>query len=226
MNLKENKLFQELLNNKDIYYLYNSSYDIYGIDVEPKSIIAVCKKDFKLPNDILNDDNFMILDNGIICYDHLNLQLFEIGEWFDKVLESDIICWECACLNKKYVYKDYVKLMLSADPVLIRNYYNTYTYQFFTILDNYSWEDDDLTIRQLFFEYIKIIVFSNQILENHKIINFKEMIPIYQKLFNPEITTYDDFSDVYASIIVEHAKRLHKYTDEQFQNSKIAKIKQ
>lgn len=41
-------------------------------------------------------------------------------EWFDDVMNGSIEAWECACLNKKFIIKEHVKLLMKTDPLGLR----------------------------------------------------------------------------------------------------------
>ena len=76
-----------------------------------------------------------------------------------------MIGWECACLNKKYVIKEHVKLLMKTNPLQLKKTIRTQR------LNNGLYSDVNI-LRD--WELIKNIKFAIQIIENHKIVNFKE----------------------------------------------------
>lgn len=42
------------------------------------------------------------------------------SEWFEKVLNNDLLAWKCICLNKRHIKKEHVKLFISKDVVKLR----------------------------------------------------------------------------------------------------------
>lgn len=137
-----------LKESSDCLYIYNRNFSIYGLDdIEQYTIVVT--DDWVCPEDWIG------FDSGIY-------HIYKLSEWFDIVLTGELIGWECACLNKKYVIKEYVKLLMTTDPVQLRK----------TI--DYEIKDfDNLTPLEKW-EVVKDIKFANQIIENHKIVNFKE----------------------------------------------------
>ena len=108
-------------------------------------------------------------------------QIYKISDWFNYVLNGDLIGWECACLNKKYVIKEAVKLLMKTDPLQLRITidYQLKEYQLSSAFDFYrNWE------------LVKNIKFAIQIIENHKIVNFKEAQSDYYTMLAFESNSY------------------------------------
>ena len=85
-------------------------------------------------------------------------------EWFDDVMNGSIEAWECACLNKKFIIKEHVKLLMKTDPLGLRKQ--------IVKMDNLI-NPDDFNAKEAW-RVIAYCKFANQIIENHKIVNFKE----------------------------------------------------
>ena len=160
-----------LIENPDCLYIYNRDFSIYGLPSKQRYTVIV-KDGWICPDDYLEES-----ENGFEIY---NLQ-----EWFNFVLNGKLIGWECACLNKKYVIKEHVKLMMTTNPIQLRKDIDA-EYKAFHLS-----EHPILEAKQL----IRDIKFSIQIILNHKIVNYKEAIGDYYA-----IDTIDDINDCYEIV--------------------------
>lgn len=133
--------------------------------------------------------------------------------WFDKVLLGDIDCWECACLNKKFVIKEHVKLMMTTSPLKLRKYVDG--------LRHRSDEEIEQATTYNLWNDIKNCKFATQIIDNHKIVNFKEANKDYQLLQEANDRTY-----VYKKLMEVPYQNLKLKTDDILKRSKIAKVLQ
>lgn len=172
-----------LIENPDCLYIYNRDFSIYGLPSKQRYTVIV-KDGWICPEDYWEES-----ENGFEIY---NLQ-----EWFNFVLNGKLIGWECACLNKKYVIKEHVKLMMTTNPIQLRKDIDT-EYKAFHLS-----EHPILEAKQL----IRDIKFSIQIILNHKIVNYKEAIGDYYA-----IDTIDDINDCYE-IVDDAYNQLKSLTD-------------
>lgn len=174
-----NSFIDNLKENSDCLYIYNRNFSIYGLpDRERYTIIM--SDNWKLPEDWIG------LDNDVY-------QIYKISDWFKIILNGELTGWECACLNKKYIIKEHVKLLMTTSPLQLRkaidSQINKYTNTGLIGLD-VAWE------------IIKNIKFSIQIIENHKIVNFKEASNDYHILSSFEsITEIENYiNQVYSKL--------------------------
>lgn len=172
-----------LIEDPDCLYIYNRDFSIYGLPSKQRYTIVV-KDGWICPEDYWEES-----ENGFEIY---NLQ-----EWFDFVLNGKLIGWECACLNKKYVIKEHVKLMMTTNPIQLRKDIDA-EYKAFHLS-----EHPILEAKQL----VRDIRFSIQIILNHKIINYKDGLGDYFA-----IDTIDDINDCYE-IVDEVYNQLKSLTD-------------
>lgn len=185
-----------LKNSPDCLYIYNRDYSIYGI-----------------PN---RERYTIIVDEGWICpeewvgFNKNIYQIYSLKQWFDIILNGELIGWECACLNKKYIIKEYVKLMMTTNPLQLRK----------DIDNRYSILSAQSKIDLLeYWKLIKNIKFSIQIIENHKIVNFKEASKNYSELNS--ITESNEFFEYINSIY----KSLKELTDRILEMDRRKKLK-
>lgn len=163
-----------LINNKGILYIYDLRGNAFGIENIGEYLVIV-KDKTKITTD-------------------LPIHLLNISEWFDLIEKCEILPWICACLNKKYVIKEYVKLMMSVDPLKLRKNYEE-------VKNTQSISND---------EYINLfarLYFTNQILENHKIKNFN-ISSAYFALNNT-----NKGKEIFGDIAQKEIHYLKKYTD-------------
>jgi len=146
-----NSFLDYLKESPDCLYIYNRDFSIYGLESKERYTIVV-KDDWICPEDWIGFDTDVY-------------EVFYLNEWFNIVLNGDLIGWECACLNKKYVIKEHVKLLMKTNPLQLKKTIRTQR------LSNEIYSDVNI-LRD--WELIKNIKFAIQIIENHKIVNFKE----------------------------------------------------
>ena len=146
-----NSFLDYLKESPDCLYIYNRDFSIYGLESKERYTIVV-KDDWICPEDWIGFDTDVY-------------EVFYLNEWFNIVLNGDLIGWECACLNKKYVIKEHVKLLMKTNPLQLKKTIRTQR------LSNEIYSDINIL---RYWELIKNIKFAIQIIENHKIVNFKE----------------------------------------------------
>ena len=136
-------------------FIYNLDFSIYGIP-EKERYVVVVQDDWE-PNGLdLNPSVYMV---------------HTMSSWFKMVLNNDLLCWQCSCLNRKYIIKEHVKLMLIPDPLQLRKQIDR---EMKYLLGVNDWQ------------LVCDIKFVNQIIENHKIVNFKEAASDYKILQSEE----------------------------------------
>ena len=158
-----NSFIDYLKESPDCLYIYNRDFSIYGLESKERYTIVV-KDDWICPEDWVGFD--------INIY-----EVFYLNEWFNIVLNGDLIGWECACLNKKYIIKEHVKLLMKTNPLQLKKTIRTQR------LSNETYSDINIL---RYWELIKNIKFAIQIIENHKIVNFKEAKNDYFNLLKCE----------------------------------------
>lgn len=158
-----NSFLDYLKESPDCLYIYNRDFSIYGLESKEHYTIVV-KDDWICPEDWVGFDTDIY-------------EIFYLNEWFNIVLNGDLIGWECACLNKKYIIKEHVKLLMKTNPLQLKKTIRTQR------LSNETYSDINI-LRD--WELIKNIKFAIQIIENHKIVNFKEAKNDYFNLLKCE----------------------------------------
>ena len=158
-----NSFLDYLKESPDCLYIYNRDFSIYGLESKERYTIVV-KDDWICPEDWVGFDTDVY-------------EIFYLNEWFNIVLNGDLIGWECACLNKKYIIKEHVKLLMKTNPLQLKKTIRTQR------LSNETYSDINI-LRD--WELIKNIKFAIQIIENHKIVNFKEAKNDYFNLLKCE----------------------------------------
>lgn len=183
-----------LKNNNLIYYIYQVDLSVFGIETDEHKYVVVGDKEFINNNDL--DPN--------------EVWLFSIEEWFKLVEKGEILPWICACVNKKFIYKEHVKLMMSTNPLQLRKLIDE------DLLDVYlNW--DTRTASSLFMVIAEIML-AVQIIENHKIVNFNSPKKYYKSL--SDTITKEDFQ----ALIGPELESLYKLTDGLLHKERMDKI--
>lgn len=170
-----NKYLEHLIEDPLVYYVYQRGSSIYGLNTEESDIdyLVVIDSKYILPEEFIEcefDSGYLNARRNI-KYENCDFMFINIQDWFNSVINNNIQAWECACLNKKFIKKEYVKLILKTDPILlIKNIFKRST-----ILDN------SLDYKHLWY-FGKDILFTQQILDFHKIVDFQEANTLYYSL--------------------------------------------
>ena len=189
-------------------YLYTWGYPIYGLSGR-ETYLAVVDNEWIVPEEWIgcvigkSHGFYLIIDN------ETSYKVIHIKDWFDKVLNNDLICWEAACINKKFIIKEHVKLMMQTNPLQLRKEIDEKKKNLF---------QNEPTIDK-FWELIKDCKFAVQIIDNHKIVNFKEANPEFL-----DVTIEDVKLEIFNELPCY--KELKQRTDELLRQSKIKKILQ
>lgn len=148
----------------DCYYIYNRDFSIYGLPSKERYTVVV-KDDWICPEEYSD-------------YDKTIFGIYTLTEFFDFVLKGKLIGWECSCLNKKYVIKEHVKLMMITNPIQLRKDVDA--------LRNMIQTKEHLQTTDAMYDLIRAIRFSIQIIQNHKIVNYKDGYEDYIAVENAE----------------------------------------
>ena len=201
-----------------VYYLYNRGSVIYDLNTKDSDIdfLVVVDEEFILPEEF---EEFKY-EHGRrrkieynIKYDNCDFIFFTTNEWFDKVTSGSLVAWECACLPKKFIHKEHVKLLLSTNPIQLRRDFDfsintglAASIHYFNIGEFKLWKKD-------LWKFIKEVKFINQIIQNHKIVNFKEANSEYDTLVNNDCIDHETVRECWDNLIKPHINALNKATD-------------
>ena len=191
----------KLIEHPEVYYIYDLRGSAFGIDNLGEYIIVV--KDGLIIRDELDDSEIV------------KVSIYSSSEWFKLVTNGDILPWICACINKKYIIKEYVKLLMSTNPLQLRKCFDLTKNR---ILSNI----EEVELKQ--FNLWKIILFArlcNQIIENHKIVNFKNSANDYQEL--RKYIDDNELLNVFNVLITPEINLLYKSTNGLLKQEKIMK---
>ena len=194
----------KLIEHPEVYYIYDLRGAVFGVDNLGEYIVVV--KDGLVIEDELDDSEIV------------KVSIYSSSEWFKLVINGEILPWICACIDKKYILKEYIKLLMTINPLQLRKCFDTTKNQ---ILSNI----EEIELKQ--FNLWKIILFArfcNQIIENHKIVNFRNSANDYQEL--RKYNNFNDLLNVFNTLITPELNLLYKSTDELLKQEKIAKLQQ
>lgn len=204
------EFLEKLKQDPGCLYIYDWGPYIYGFFKEPYDYIVVVSDTWKNNTDVEFPETW-----GFYMFykDDIAYTFYRMKCWFDKVLLGDIDCWECACLNKKFIIKEHVKLMMSTNPLRLRQYVDSLRYK----------SDEAISQAGIYglWNDIKRCKFACQIIDNHKIVNFKEANKEYKLLQEANDIVY-----VYKKLFEVPYQNLKLKTDDMLRRSKIEKILQ
>ena len=151
---------------------------IYGLETKDSDYdyLVICNKHTTFPKEFYNmreATNYGRRFDFHIVVDNCDFIFKTNEEWFDEVTNGSIEAWECACMNKKFIIKEHEKLLMKTDPLGLRRQ--------IVKMDNSITEESNPKDMWKVVAYCK---FANQIIENHKIINFKEANPERKTILN------------------------------------------
>ena len=195
----------KLIEHPEVYYIYDLRGAAFGVDDLGEYIIVT--KDGLVIKDELDDSEI------------IKVSIYSSSEWFKLVVNGEILPWICACIDKKYILKEYVKLLMTTNPLQLRKCFEATRIQILSNLGETEFSKQ--------FNLWKIILFArfcNQIIENHKIVNFKNSANDYQ-----ELRKYIDDNkllNAFNALITPEINLLYKSTDGLLKREKIAKIQQ
>lgn len=195
----------KLIEHPEVYYIYDLRGAAFGVDDLGEYIIVT--KDGLVIKDELDDSEI------------INVSIYSSSEWFKLVINGEILPWICACIDKKYILKEYVKLLMTTNPLQLRKCFEATRVQ---ILSNLG--ETESSKRFNLWKIILFVRFCNQIIENHKIVNFRNSANDYQEL--KKYTDDNELLNAFNALITPEINLLYKSTDGLLKREKIAKIQQ
>lgn len=179
--METNKFLQHLIEDPKVYYIYQRGSSIYGLNTKDSDVdyLVIIDSEYKLPEEYLSYeyDSGYINDRKNIKYENADFIFVFIQNWFKMVLDNKIPAWECACLNKKFIKKEYVKLILKTDLIkLIKD-----------LMIRKSAIINYIADSKIVWYFIKDILFTQQIIDFHKITDFKEANKYYQDIVDSDV---------------------------------------
>ena len=195
----------KLIEHPEVYYIYDLRGAAFGVDDLGEYIIVT--KDGLVIKDELDDSEIV------------KVSIYSSSEWFKLVVNDEILPWICACIDKKYILKEHVKLLMTTNPLQLRKCFEATRVQ---ILSNLG--EIESSKRFNLWKIILFARFCNQIIENHKIVNFKNSANDYQEL--RKYTDDNELLNAFNALITPEINLLYKSTDGLLKREKIAKIQQ
>ena len=192
----------KLIEHPEVYYIYDLRGAAFGVDDLGEYIIVT--KDGL----VIKDE----LDNSEI----VNVSIYSSSEWFKLVINGEILPWICACIDKKYILKEYVKLLMTTNPLQLRKCFEATRVQ---ILSNLG--ETESSKRFNLWKIVLFARFCNQIIENHKIVNFRNSASDYY-----ELRKYNDSSELFSifhKLLAPELNLLYKSTDGLLNKEKMMK---
>ena len=195
----------KLIEHPEVYYIYDLRGAAFGVDDLGEYIIVT--KDGL----VIKDE----LDNSEI----VNVSIYSSSEWFKLVINGEILPWICACIDKKYILKEYVKLLMTTNPLQLRKCFEATRVQ---ILSNLG--ETESSKRFNLWKIVLFARFCNQIIENHKIVNFRNSVNDYLEFKKCDSNT--ELFNTYNKLLTPELYLLYKSTDGLLNREKLLKLQQ
>ena len=195
----------KLIEHPEVYYIYDLRGAAFGVDDLGEYIIVT--KDGL----VIKDE----LDNSEI----VNVSIYSSSEWFKLVINGEILPWICACIDKKYIHKEYVKLLMTTNPLQLRKCFEATRVQ---ILSNIG--ETESSKRFNLWKIVLFARFCNQIIENHKIVNFRNSVNDYLEF--KKCNSDSELFNTYSKLLTSELQLLHKSTDGLLNREKLLKLQQ
>lgn len=224
-----NKFINYLIETPDVYYVYNRGSVIYGLNTKDSDVdfLVVVDPEWILPEEFeeykYENKRWRTFKYNIKC-DNCDFIFFTTDEWFDKVTKGDLQAWECACLPKKFIHKEHVKLLMSTNPIQLRKDFDNWMELEYMVSGGYFQKQEYRNWKKSLWSIIKHVKLVNQIIENHKIINFKEANSEYQQLVENDCVDEASILKLWLELIKEPINRLNKATDGMLAKEREKKI--
>lgn len=183
---------KDIIEDPKIYYIYEIDNNVFGIEEKEVKLLIIVDKKYKINSSKFPDSTFIYID-----------------DWFKQIEDCKILPWICACLNKKYIIKEYIKLLMATDLYQLRkNIDNEYK------LLHKSNSEDINVLKKTYWTYIRNIILTNQIIENHKIVNYVDIRKSYKNIVdNVNIKNIDDLQLFWIEYYIPEYNILKKHTD-------------
>lgn len=191
------ELLEKLKKDPLVYYIYQTDLSVFGLDDNPEYTIVV-------------DNNYNFKkDNSKFTY-------FTLQQWFDLIENNVLITWICSCLDKKYITKEYVKIRPICDALKLRK--SILEQLKYSDYNSYPELEDCLSDMKMDIIGLNLV---NQIIENHKIVNFKSPLKDWNSII--KCNEYYPTLNKYKEIINKGLEILHKNTDDLYKQDLINK---
>lgn len=206
--------YEELLKDPNVLYVYEIGPQIYGLfeGVDRRKFLVICNDGLEPQIESTREKEYTIK---------------RISDWFQEVMSGQMLPWICACLNKKFVHKEHVKLIITTNPLQLRKDWDMLEKDVWNEIEKVLKEDNAcLTAEKMAWSLFRYLNFSNQIIDNHKIVNFKTVAPMYNRLVQGELCDIESLKETWYEVCSNELKTFKDKTDSILRADKIKKILQ
>lgn len=185
-----NEFLKYLLDNQEVLFLYQFGSSVYGNhSPEDTDYIVVTTNDFIIPKEyrkykyqIRRAKDKFLLHN--LKFEGSDFVFYKLWEWMDMGVVNAIENYECASLSRKFILKEFVKIPITFDPLLLRQeVLNTYAGSISRAMMLHH-KGDTYGERKSLWHALRVIIFGLQILENKRIINYKAANKYYDSVMS------------------------------------------
>lgn len=225
----KNDFLTYLIESPDVYYIYNRGSIIYGLSNSNSDIdfLVIVNKEFQIPKKFKKYKYIEPLKQGVqlpynVLYDNCDFIFINSEEWFNKILNNDIIAWESLCLPKQYIHKEYVKLPITLDRLLLRKNFDNRKDNLYKLAIISLGSEGLSGYKKYLWLILKDLVFTIQIITLGKILDFKDAN--FEKLLIDSTTDEMETLTIWTELYEHLYSTLKNKTDEMLKQEKIKKI--
>ena len=111
INAPKTMTFEELLKDPKVLYVYETGPQIYGLfeGIDRRKFTIICDDGYSPDIESTREKEYTV---------------YPMKTWFEMVMSGNMLAWICACLNKKFIHKEAVKLLMSTNPLQLRKEYD------------------------------------------------------------------------------------------------------
>ena len=206
-----NKYLKHLVDEPLVYFIYQSDLSIFGLESDKIQYNIFTDSKYETPKEFIK--NITCETDGKVStveFDNCYFYFQTVDKLFDRIINNDLQVYELLFLNKKYIYKEYIKLMFTIDIYKLRlSFDNIYKQNIDLYNNNYKIKFYD-TAKYYLWKNIKFSYFFIQLLINNKITNYKSANNEYNILKNCE---NDKIYETYLKLIDKNLSYIKDHTD-------------
>ena len=187
--MKSNEFYKFLKEDENVLYMYQYGSSVYGVHSEHSDIdiLVIINGYFKIPEEYQKFayEVEKIKDETIIHnlkYDNCDFIFYSLDEWFNMMLNNHIEFWECYNLSKKFVHKEYAKLIPELNKVLLRKEISSICSNAYVKAKKKMLQGDYYIGKKSLWHSLRVYLFGIQIIQYGKIIDFKEANKYYNDI--------------------------------------------
>ena len=231
-----NEFLSILKEDKEVFYIYQYGSSVYGVCSENSDIdfLVIVGENFIIPKEYIKYAyKIEHISEKTIChnlkYNNCDFIFYTINQWFEMINNNSIETWECSSLtgpkNRKYIHKEYVKVPIKLNQVALRKEISTICSNAFSKAKKEFKQNNYYIGKKSLWHTLRISLFGIQVVENHKIINYKEANKYYNDIVLNPCNDWNYYEDRYKPILHNLRSQFRHLTEGKWTQYCISKYK-